>query len=238
MTGFLRRAAVVACVPAFVVLLSGCPKKNKPPPVERVFMGPHVTCAELTSGVLKCQGRNTDGQLGPGAQGHGPNAVPTVGKLVDVQLDEGSTCVKVMGAPQTCFGRAEGDRAPKDEGCLLREGRVACSGPRWKEAKLGGLMNVVELAEGRAHACARLTGGTVVCWGDNTKAQLGTPPPHGSVVPSPVQGVYGAAQIVAAGDGTCVRFTDKSVRCWGANEDEQLSVGHGDVLNVPAPVHF
>ncbi len=225
---------------AMLLVLSGCPKKNKPPPVERLFMGPHVTCAELTSGELRCQGRSADGQLGTGASGHGPYAVTASGKIVDVHLDETSTCVTEVTAKRSCFGRAEGERERTDaKGCQLTEGRVTCKGPSWSPPPmLDGLSNVVEIAEGRAHACARLSGGTVVCWGENTNAQLALPPPDRSNVPKPVQGLFGAAQIVAAGDGTCARLTDKSVKCWGSNDDERLSVGHGPVLNVPAPVHF
>jgi alpha-tubulin suppressor-like RCC1 family protein len=78
----------------------------------------------------------------------------------------------------------------------------------------------------------------VVCWGDNAFGQLASPRPASSDVPVPIQGIFGAAQIVAAGDGTCVRHTDKTVRCWGRNDDGRLSPGHGETLNVPAPVHF
>lgn len=226
---------------AAMALLPGCPKKNKPPPVERLFMGAHVTCAELSSGELRCQGRSSEGQLGPTSTSHGPSAIPLQGKLVDVALDETATCVTTASAPRICFGKAEGEapRVGRAPACVLRDGRVTCAGPAWKTPpRLEGLTGAVEVAEGRAHACARLVGGTVVCWGDNTKAQLATPPPHGTDVPIAVQGVYGAAQIVASGDATCVRLTEKSVRCWGSNDDERLSVGHGDVLNVPSPVHF
>ena len=226
---------------SMVLVLSGCPKKNKPPPVERLFMGPHVTCAELTSGELRCQGRSADGQLGTGASGHGPHTVAASGKVADVFLDETSTCVTEATGKRSCFGRGEGEREreARTKGCLLADGRVTCKGLSWSPPPmLDGLSNVVEIAEGRAHACARLTGGTVVCWGENTNAQLALPPSDRSDVPKAVQGLFGAAQIVAAGDGTCARLTDKSVKCWGSNDDERLSVGHGAVLNVPAAVHF
>ncbi len=228
---------------AAAATLTGCPKKNKPPPVERLWLGERVACAALLTGELRCQGDNTHGQLGaalpPAA--HGPASMPVSGRLLAVVHQPTSLCLVTDGHPDACFGA--GLSQPREPnapgGCVLTDGRVRCSGPRWPDPpQLDGLAGVVEVAEGRAHACARLEGGTVACWGANDRGQLAAPPPRGSRAPTPVQGVFGATALVAAGDGTCAVERDHSVRCWGDNASERLAVGRGPVLDVPTPVHF
>lgn len=234
------RATVLAgfAVAALSSVLVGCPKKNKPPPVAELFMGEHVTCARLDDGELRCQGRNTDGELGPLATGHGPAKMPVTGPLLAVRIHPRAVCLVPSGADTTCFGVAE----PPPNGapiCTLVEGKLGCDEKRLPvPPDLASLGRVVEVASGRAHVCVRFAEKTVSCFGDNGSYQLAAPLPAVAKAPLPIQGVFGAEQIVAAGDGTCARLGDKTVRCWGKNDDERLSVGRGEVLNVPAPVHF
>jgi len=226
---------------ALVVGLAGCPKKNKPPPVRALYMGEHVTCAHLDAGPLRCQGQL--GPLGlPAADGavNGPREVPYQGELLNVTFTPSAMCLVLAGAPAVCHGAASVlPERPPEPLCVLVGGKITCNSKYFAEVpSVEGLHDVVELAAGRAHVCARLGTKTVSCFGDNTSAQLATPSPAFSRAPVAVQGIFGAEQIVAAGDGTCARLTDKTVRCWGKNDDGRLSVGRGDILNVPAPVHF
>lgn len=235
----MRALALLLVASSFALV--GCPKKNKPPPVRELYMGPHVTCAQLETGQLRCQGRSSDGALGPAASAHGPSDVPFQGSLLDVRIGERSVCLVLAGAPSTCFGVVDPalDAKAARPACTLVASKLECDPGRFPvPPKLEGLAPIAEVASGRAHACLRFTSKTVACFGDNTNAQLASARVEPSPVPLPVQGVFGAEQIVAAGDGTCARLTDKTVRCWGKNDDERLSVGRGDVLNVPAPVHF
>ena len=226
-------------------MLVGCPKKNKPPPVERVWLGDTVACALLVTGELRCQGSNAKAQLGPAVPAfpHGPVTVPVTGKVLRVEHHPTSFCVAIEGQPSLCQGVLAVQDLNMPTGCRVDRSApshaVECLGPRWPNpVRYERLGAVAELAEGRAHACARLESGTVVCWGENERGQLATPARRGSQAAAPVQGVYGATSIVVAGDGTCVVLKDKSVRCWGDNTDERLSVGHGPILDVPTPVHF
>ena len=95
----------------------------------------------------------------------------------------------------------------------------------------------VQVDVGSSHACARHDNGTVWCWGDNARGQLGV----GGELPearSPVQ-VLGIEDAVDLGVGfrhTCVLSADESVFCWGRNGQGQLGDGSMDHSNTPARV--
>lgn len=78
-------------------------------------------------------------------------------------------------------------------------------------------MAVKQVAAGLQHACARLSDGTVRCWGANIEGSLGTADPGGfrAVVPQPLS--LTAVVQLAAGPGrqTCARHADGKVSCWG-----------------------
>lgn len=235
-----RRASIVAVL-GLLVLSTGCPKKNKPPPVVRLWLGPENACAELVSGELRCQGRSDHGELGEGP-GSGPVAVPGEGPIVSVRFPGRSICVTREARKEECRGEAPSAANPPEKvtpSCSLSSGNVVCRGPSFTPPPaLDGLTDVAELAEGTSHACARLSSGTVVCWGKNDVGQLATPSPAYSERPLPVQGLFGVTSLVAAGDGSCAILTDKTVRCWGRNDHGRLSTRHEARLTVPTPIHF
>jgi len=100
---------------------------------------------------------------------------------------------------------------------------------------------VVQLVAGDHHTCARLTDGSVWCWGDNEWGQLGdrgtsrhrTAPAR---VELPADAT--AVDLTAGGFHTCARLApSQTVHCWGRNDLRQL--GAGMVLGastVPIPV--
>jgi alpha-tubulin suppressor-like RCC1 family protein len=77
-------------------------------------------------------------------------------------------------------------------------------------------LRVVQLAAGEDHTCALRSDGTVVCWGDNRKGQLGIEGRGIGWEPVRVPGVEGAVQIAAGPVVTCARRREGTVRCWGA----------------------
>ena len=95
---------------------------------------------------------------------------------------------------------------------------------------------VVELALGGSHTCARLATGAVRCWGSGASGQLGygntrnvgddeTPASAGDV------NLGGTAlQVVAGGNHTCALLAGGQVKCWGNGQRGQL--GYGDTRNL------
>ena len=151
--------------------------------VAQVVTGDYHTCARFTDGHVECRGFNAFGQLGRGVAG-----------AVDGGTEEDRTFLPVM----------------------------ASAGVQ--------LTGVQELATGRLHTCARLTDGTVRCWGMDAYSELGaghvgTMRCEGYICsPTPLT-VTGLRDVTALASGyrhTCARLTDGSIWCWGDNTNEQL----------------
>jgi hypothetical protein len=77
-------------------------------------------------------------------------------------------------------------------------------------------VEVAEITAGVSHTCARLTDGTVQCWGDNLFGKLGNGTYTGADTPQTVLGLSTAVEITAGLLHTCARLTDGTVQCWGA----------------------
>ena len=99
-----------------------------------------------------------------------------------------------------------------------------------------------QIVAGDEHFCARISDGTVRCWGENGHGQLGVEQdsPSDAGLPS-VTGLSKVTQISAAGRTTCARTDDGAISCWGGNEHGQLGRSldpptDEDPHPVPGPV--
>ncbi|NOY92653.1 MAG: hypothetical protein GXP55_15805 [Deltaproteobacteria bacterium] len=96
----------------------------------------------------------------------------------------------------------------------------------------------VQVVTGSSHSCALRTSGQVVCWGDNSKGQLGngqtpTDLPF-SAVPVAVSGLTDAVEISAGDKHTCARRSSGQLVCWGDNAEGQF--GDGSRIDSAVPV--
>ncbi len=89
------------------------------------------------------------------------------------------------------------------------------------EPVLVDLPDVVQVAAGGDHSCARQRGGTVRCWGRNDSGQLGRGDTSDALEPVSVD-IPDAVDIATGVNHTCAVLTSGGVRCWGANERGQL----------------
>ncbi len=103
----------------------------------------------------------------------------------------------------------------------------------------------VEIVAGDDHFCARLSDGTVRCWGDDSRGQRGIDPSGGGEPDEApkvsVTGIARATQISAAGATTCARVDDGRVLCWGGNQNAELGRAidppfDEDAHPIPEPV--
>lgn len=97
------------------------------------------------------------------------------------------------------------------------------------------LENVVQIAAGHGHVCARQQSGTVHCWGANAQGQLGVGDEVDRLEATPVPGLAGVDEIAAGGMRTCAR-TGGTVQCWGTNAQGQIGDGTQVASNVPVSV--
>lgn len=206
--------------------------------VELVAGREHV-CALRESGGVICWGYNSSRQLG---YGHDVNvgfdespadagnlAVTDVAALA---AGNSHTCALGSGGDVTCWGSGGSGRLGYgNDSMSTADGELAGShGP----VALPGA--AVQIAAGADHTCARLEGGDVVCWGNNSNGQLGTGNPDnvGEVdTPaglSPIDLGGKAVDIDAGNSTTCAVLEDGGVRCWGANNSGQL--GNGESMDV------
>ncbi|MFZ4656048.1 MAG: C13 family peptidase [Caldilineaceae bacterium] len=199
-----------------------------------ITAGREHTCARLQSGGVICWGANGEGQLGDGSTTMRATPV-TVGNLTT-----GVTAI-VAGGFHTCALQTTGATT------------AFCWGGNWRGALGNGAVNrstpvevlglragVAALAAGGHHTCAvvdALSGrGSVQCWGENYKGQLGdgealyrSQPTTVSNLPAPV------TRVAAGGEHVCAVGTAK-LSCWGLNWAGQLGLAASEISNMPVEV--
>jgi alpha-tubulin suppressor-like RCC1 family protein len=191
--------------------------------VREVAAGTDFGCAATQDDSIWCWG---SGQWGLPAMG-----LPS-GNVVKVQTLRGAT---ELGASQK-------------HGCALQNGEAVCWGTDNAEGQLGAgaapgphgtyfPVPAFDLSVGGAHNCARLTDGTVECWGDNRYGQLGTGSiSPGGPTPVPVElGIGNLSNIGEVSAGlihTCAVTRDHVAYCWGWNMFGQVGI---DTMDRPFP---
>ena len=211
-----------------------------------IALGDSHYCVLTTSRHVQCAGRDLDGELGDGAFVNRTQLAPVRG-LADVeQIAAGSfkTCaiIEVKSAPDAdggsskhqvyCFGTDEG------------AGRQGTAARRSEPVRIGAIDDALELTVDWGLACVRRGDGSVWCWGDNDKGQLGNGVGGGvfgkRALPTsdPVRVLHlaDAVGISAGGFAACALTARGTVGCWGENSYGRLgdgtSTSRGDPSNV------
>jgi alpha-tubulin suppressor-like RCC1 family protein len=112
--------------------------------------------------------------------------------------------------------------------------------PTWRRRhkglrRLGGA-GTAAITAGNFHTCARVRGGSVRCWGENSDGQLGDGTNTCRLKPVSVISLDRIATAVTAGySHTCAVLSGGFVRCWGDNYRGQL--GDGTTRSKSSPVN-
>jgi len=174
-----------------------------------------------TKGVA-CWGDNRNEQSGAdldaGALRTTPGLVANLDHVEQLALGQNHSCALKTDGTVWCWGA-------NDVGEL---GNASAS-PKLQSTptKVFGIANATQISAGYYHTCARLSDGTVKCWGGNTSAQLGDKSTVSSF--SPVSAaVSGVAEIAAGAVHTCARLDDGGIVCWGDNYLGELGTGGDD----------
>ncbi|MFA5532516.1 MAG: hypothetical protein WDA13_02885, partial [Candidatus Shapirobacteria bacterium] len=98
------------------------------------------------------------------------------------------------------------------------------------------------LSLGEAHTCSVKGNGTVFCWGDNRKGQLGIGTTANKTTPVQVIGEGGTGvltdveKIIANEYSTCALKNNGDVLCWGSNDEGEGGINGTTYKMYPVPV--
>ncbi|TVQ96247.1 MAG: hypothetical protein EA398_16295 [Deltaproteobacteria bacterium] len=203
--------------------------------VTAVSAGLDHTCA-ISNGAVWCWGSNAVGQLGDGTQEDSP--VPV---MVHSNLPSGAIAVAAGGDTNINSRRLS---------CALSSGEVWCWGagalgdggseqsdvPVRVSALPSARDVTVGVASSALHACATTVGGSLYCWGNNERGQLGNGGTSSSTSAAATM-PFGQVQSAAAGGRhTCALRSDGRVYCWGDGGNGVLGLGSQEQHNSPQQV--
>jgi alpha-tubulin suppressor-like RCC1 family protein len=195
----------------------------------QISAGSTHTCAINRQGVAACWGRNEQGQLGDGMIAP-QRPIPAVlrGLSQPIQI--------AAGAIHSCAVRVKGDVMCWGDNAQGALGNPSAGSISSKPVPVPGLSDVVQVEVGWKHSCARLSGGEVLCWGDNHVGQLGTQDPLRQMRPAKVGLSAHATWISSGRNHTCAVLETHGVVCWGENTRGQLGDGTRRNRPIPTPV--
>ncbi len=197
--------------------------------------GDGFTCGLTVDDAVRCWGRNERGQLGYGnffdigddelPSTAGDNSL-AVGVIVAIATGARHACAAYDDGEVACWGSSDFGELGYGNYDTIGDNELVAS---------AGLVDVpgdvVELAAGARHTCARLSTGAIRCWGYATDGALGYGNPEwigDNELPSGVGevNVPPADSIVAGGNHTCVLTSTGSVWCWGQIAGGGLGYGN------------
>ena len=176
-------------------------------------------CALLSTGVIRCWGDDTEGQLGDGSMANSaiPQTVIGITNATDISTtNEDSYCAVLNSGAIYCWG-------VNANGQLGDGGAVAIADT---PVQVTGITNAASVVGDNDSYCAVLKTGAVDCWGDNYQGNLGDGATESSTVPVTVTNISNAVSITADGDYTyCAILSTGGVDCWGAAQVGQVGNG-------------
>lgn len=198
--------------------------------VAQIAVGDLFACALLNTGVVKCWGNNTNGQLGIGSLDNQPAPVQVVGLSGVSAIDLGSrhACAIASGAVH-CWGSSE----------FFQVGSIRLNIFEFPlpEPVHGLSSGAIAIAAGTSHTCAVLSDGSAKCWGLNNGGELGIGYTGQGSLPENVVGLPATVSSIAPDTHTCAILSDGAAWCWGWNLEGEL--GRGEIFDysvTPAPV--
>ena len=196
--------------------------------VTAIDAGEDHTCALLTTGEVRCWGRNYYGTLGNGSNttdSNSPSAVSNITTAVAIAAGSQHNCALLRSGVVQCWGPAS---------AALGNGNSGAN--RLTPTDVSNINNAVAISAGTSHTCAILSTGAIKCWGTNTYGQLGNNSTTDSNVPVDVSNITNAVAISAGPYHTCALLSTGAVQCWGYGPDGQIGDGSGTNKSIPTAV--
>lgn len=197
----------------------------------QVWSGGSHTCARLNNGRVTCWGSDSRGQLGDSISlTNQPTPVTIsnsdISTATAVSLGNEHSCALLSGGGIKCWG--------SDQSGQLGDNLAAAD--QALPVDVSSITSATQIAVGLNHSCARLSTGSMVCWGADLNGQLGNGSPtaneYTQVTVNSLNSVY---LISAGGNESCALLSNNQMYCWGANASGQLGIGAFGA-DEPSPV--
>jgi len=224
--------------------------------VDSLFVGGGHSCVITEGDMMKCWGNNTAGQLGIGNSESMGDEVDEMGTKLpylnlgtdlipeSAALGMAHTCVLFSNNSVKCFGDVDALGMGYSDSTGAGDGYLETGDylPFWP-APTG--RNVSQIAAGWYHTCVVLDDGSMTCWGENSKGQLGmgnttdlgqqSDQVGDSVSYVSLPSGVTVSDMALGHDHTCVLYDTGDVACWGGNDYGQLGIGSTeDILDESA----
>ena len=195
----------------------------------QVGIGSNSVCAVLLNGMLKCWGKNTNGQLGNGTTSNA--SIPTLvsgfsANAVKVSVGGSTACVIDNSKALYCWGLST-------DGQMGTGSTTQSLSPTLLPTISSGV-SMVSL--GLRSGCAIVTG-AVKCWGYNGNGELENNSTVSTTTPiSSTVLTTGVQQIDMGGYGGCAVTASFGAKCWGLNTNGQVGDGTTVTRLIPTDV--
>jgi alpha-tubulin suppressor-like RCC1 family protein len=185
----------------------------------QISTGDETICARLSTGSVQCWGDFASyGQSGSGnyVSVTVPVTISGVTTATQVAAASYSNCALLSSGGVQCWG--------KNESGQLGNGTTTDS--QSTLVSVSGITTATQMTGGLQHFCARLSDGTVRCWGNNANSQLGDGTTTNATTPVTVTGLSGVTAVYSGkGNTTCAVLSTGDVNCWGLNDHGQIGDG-------------
>lgn len=215
-------------IPVSVLGLSGAAK---------IASGRQHSCALLDGGSVVCWGSNSHGKLGDGTSTdrYVPVAVVGLAGAIDITAGYDQTCALRANGTIVCWGLNNlgqlGDNWGAYPSASTPVSVLNTSGTATLSA-------ATAVSAGHTYTCARMSDGSLVCWGSNSDGQLGyTGGINYSKIPVVVSGAGGIGEIATGAAHNC-SFVPAGLACWGKNANGQLGIGTLTSTHIPTLLDF
>lgn len=231
---------------------------------DAITIGASHACAKLSNGKVYCWGKNTEDQANAGSgvdPYYSPVEVTGVNGASMVSAGNAHTCIVINGYIR-CNGNNEYGQLGNGLGwfdqahfptptALPSEtpSPTVTSSPTVTPIPTmtftpsptpspTALPDPVQIDSQMENSCVVMSDHTVLCWGMNTKGQLGNAAftDAYSATPIVVQGINNAQSVAVGNSHSCAVLTDKTIKCWGMNTEGQFGNGIADGSPQPATV--
>jgi alpha-tubulin suppressor-like RCC1 family protein len=192
-----------------------------------ISTGEYHSCALTGAGAVLCWGGNFSGQLGDGTTTGRTTPVAVQGLqtgVVALEAFGGHSCAITSARGLVCWGLGLSGQ--------LGQGSNTSSNVPVAVSGLGS--GVAAVNAGSYHTCALTQAGAALCWGFNSKGQLGNGSTTSSNVPLAVTGLGTGVLAIGAGSNFSCALTDDGAYCWGFNNAGRL--GDGSTTDRSTPV--